>query len=138
MFDLAPCTDAARIDRAPIGRHNIGCALLTFERQKAGVICDVPLTAKLRTVIARPSLNMRCKPYAPEGLGRLFRNAAVAVGMKARLHGLRQVFCACRAEQGKSAHQVAALAGHMTLGEVERHTRAADHQPIVGLVVKGG
>ncbi|QLH15287.1 tyrosine-type recombinase/integrase [Paracoccus pantotrophus] len=144
VFDLALYTGAARVDLAAIGRHNMGSGLLTFDRQKTGVTCNVPLTAELRGVIARTPdiaptfiLNKYGKPYTPESLGNLFRDAAVAVGMKARLHGLRKAFCVYWAEQGKSTHQIAAMAGHLTLGEVERYTRAVDRQQIVRLIVEG-
>ena len=47
VFDLALYTGAARVDLAAIGRHKVGSGLLTFDRQKTGVTCNVPLTAEL-------------------------------------------------------------------------------------------
>ena len=61
----------------------------------------------------------------------------MAVGMKARRHELRKAFCVYWAEQGKSTHQIVVMAGHLTLGEVERYTRAVDRQQIVRLIVEG-
>lgn len=81
------------------------------------------------------SCKFSCK--ASGSLGNLFRDAATAVGMKARLHGLGKAFCVYWAEQGNTTHQIAAMAGHLTLGEVERYTRAADRQQIVRLIVEG-
>lgn len=63
---------------------------------------------------------------APGYLGIYGGVAANEVGMVARLHGLRKAFCVYWAEKGATTHQIAAMAGHMTLGEVERYTRAAD------------
>lgn len=57
--------------------------------------------------------------------------------MVAWLHGLRKAFCVYWAEKGATTHQIAAMAGHMTLGEVERYTRAADRLKTVKLLVEG-
>ena len=40
-------------------------------------------------------------------------------------HGLRKACARRLAEAGCSAHQIMAVTGHKTLGEVERYTRAA-------------
>lgn len=80
-------------------------------------------------------LNRKGKPYTAESIGNLFRDAATAAGMVARLHGLRKAFCVYWAEKGVSTHQIAAMAGHLTLGEVERYTRAADRLKMVKLLV---
>jgi len=55
--------------------------------------------------------------------------------MTARLHGLRKAFCFYWAEQGATTHQIAAMAGHMSLSEVERYTREADRTRLVSLLV---
>jgi integrase len=41
-------------------------------------------------------------------------------------HGLRKAAARRLAEEGCSAHEIAAWTGHLTLKEVERYTRAAD------------
>ena len=73
----------------------------------------------------------------PESLGNQFAIAAKQAGVSARLHGLRKAFCIYWAEKGSSTHQIASMAGHMTLSEVERYTRAADRERIVKLLVEG-
>ena len=142
IFDLALYTGAARADLAKLGRHNIQGKLLTFERQKSGTKAEVPLTPELRAVIARTPdiapafiLTTHGRPFARASLGNYFRDAAVAVGMTARLHGLRKAFCVYWAEQGATTHQIAAMAGHMSLSEVERYTREADRTRLVSLLV---
>jgi integrase/recombinase XerD len=40
-------------------------------------------------------------------------------------HGLRKATAAALAEAGASAHEIAAVTGHMSLEEIERYTRAA-------------
>lgn len=142
VFDLALYTGAARADLAKIGRKNINGELLIYERQKSKVTARVPLTAELRAVIGRTPdisptfiLTTRGKPYAAESLGNLFGEAARDAGMDSRLHGLRKAFCIYWAEKGASTHQIAAMAGHMSLSEVERYTRAADRERMVKLLV---
>lgn len=144
VFDLALYTGAARADLVKLGRRNIIEGVLQYRRQKTNTLAQVPLTPELRAVIARTPhispafiLNSRGKPYAPESLGNLFREAATKAGMVARLHGLRKAFCVYWAEKGATTHQIAAMAGHMTLGEVERYTRAADRLKMVKLLVEG-
>ena len=58
-------------------------------------------------------------------------------GIEARLHGLRKAFCVYWAEKGASTSQIAAMAGHLSLSEVERYTRAADRRRMVNLLVEG-
>jgi site-specific recombinase XerD len=142
VFDLALYTGAARVDLVQLGRRNIKDGVLSYRRQKSKVEANVPVTAELRAVIDRAAhiapafiLNRKGKPYTAESIGNLFRDAANAAGMVARLHGLRKAFCVYWAEKGVSTHQIAAMAGHLTLGEVERYTRAADRLKMVKLLV---
>lgn len=144
VFDLALYTGAARADLVRIGRKDIRDGLLSFRRQKTGVPADVPVTAELRAVIARtpdiaPTFLLTAwgKPFKAAGLGNLFGEAAKQAGITARLHGLRKAFCVYWAEKGKTTHQIAAMAGHMSLSEVERYTRDADRRRIVKLLVEG-
>lgn len=144
VFDLALYTGAARADLAKLGRRNIAEGVLQYRRQKTKTMAQVPMTPELRAVIARTPhiapafiLNRKGKPYTAESLGNLFRDAATKAAMVARLHGLRKAFCVYWAEKGATTHQIAAMAGHMTLGEVERYTRAADRLKMVKLLVEG-
>jgi len=143
-FDLALYTGAARVDLVKLGRRNITEGVLQYRRQKTKTLAQVPLTPELRAVIARTPdiapafiLNRKGKSYTAESIGNLFRDAATKAGMVARLHGLRKAFCVYWAEKGATTHQIAAMAGHMTLGEVERYTRAADRLKMVKLLVEG-
>jgi len=142
IFDLALYTGAGRADLAVIGRHNMSADLLTYDRHKTRARAEVPLTAELRAVIRRTPdiapafiLTSKGKPYAAGSIGNLFGDAARAAGMVARLHGLRKAFCCYWADRGATTHQIAAMAGHMTLSEVERYTRAADRTRMVQLLV---
>lgn len=138
LFDLALYTGAARVDLAKLSRRNLKDGVLEYRRQKTKTTALIPLTPELRAVISRTPdiapaflLNRRGKPYAVESLGNMFDKAAKKAGMTARLHGLRKAFCVYWAEKGATSHQIAAMSGHLTLGEVERYTRAADRLAMV-------
>jgi integrase len=142
IFDLGLYTGAARVDLAKLGRKNIKGDLLVYERQKSGIKARVPLTAELRAVIDRTPdiapafiLTETGKPFKAESLGNEFGDAARAAGIASRLHGLRKAFCIYWAENDATTHQIAAMAGHMSLSEVERYTRAADRERMVKLLV---
>ncbi|WP_436398602.1 tyrosine-type recombinase/integrase [Roseobacter sp. S98] len=142
IFDLALYTGAARVDLAKLSRKNLEGDLLVYVRQKSNVKARVPLSPELRAVIDRTPdiapafiLSSRGKKMSAAGLGNMFRDAAAEAEMKARLHGLRKAFCIYWAENGASTHQIAAMAGHMSLSEVERYTRAADRERMVKLLV---
>jgi integrase len=144
VFDLALYTGAARADLVKLSRQNIRDGILTFHRQKTGVLCEVPLSNELRTVLSRTPdiapaflLTSKGKPFTAAGLGNLFGDAAREADIAARLHGLRKAFCVYWAEQGATTNQIAAMAGHLTLSEVERYTRAADRRRMVKLLVEG-
>jgi integrase len=142
IFDLALLTGAARSDLTRLSRKNIDGNILTYKRQKTKVVATVPITPELRAVIERtpdiaPALILSAhgKPFKPESLGNKFGEAARKAGMVARIHGLRKACCVYWAEKGMSTHQIAAIAGHLSLSEVERYTRAADRRRMVELLV---
>lgn len=144
IFDLAPLTGAARADLVRLSRRDIEGELLTYHRQKTGVAAEIAMTPESREVIARTTdiapafiLTSRGKPFIPEGLGKRFRDAAEEAGITARLHGLRKAFCVYWAERKSTTHQIAAMAGHISLKEVELYTKAADRKRMVRLLVKG-
>lgn len=75
------------------------------------------------------------KPFKPASLGNEFGDAACEAGIESRLHGLRKAFCIYCAENDATTHQIAAMAGHMSLSEVGRYTRAADRERMFKLLV---
>lgn len=133
VFDLALYTPAARIDLVALSRRNISHGVLSYTRQKTKVVAQVPITPELRAEIDRtlhiaPAflLSTRGELCVAESIGNLFRDAANEVGMVACLHGLRKAFCVYWAVKCATTHQIAAMAGHMTSGEVERYTVGGD------------
>ena len=51
------------------------------------------------------------------------------------MHGLRKAFCVYRAEQGVSTHQLAVMAGHLSLSEVQCYTQAVDRERMIKALV---
>lgn len=140
-FDLALYTGAARGDLARLSRRNIAGGVLTYTRAKTGIEAHVPLTPQLRAVIARTAdiapaflLTRHGRPFTAAGLGNFFAEAGRAAGVAFRIHGLRKAFCVYWAEHGRSTHEIAAMAGHTSLSEVQHYTQAADRRRIVGLI----
>ena len=123
---------------------NIEGRILTFKRQKTGTRAEVPITSELQRVIdltpdIAPAflLSGHGKPFSAASLGNKFADAAKAAKIETRLHGLRKAFCVYWAERGATTHQIAAMAGHMSLSEVERYTRDADRTRLVKLLMLG-
>jgi hypothetical protein len=52
-----------------------------------------------------------------------------------RWRAIRNAFCIYWVEDDTTTHQIAAVAGYMSLSEVERYTRTADRERIVKLLV---
>jgi integrase len=143
IFDLALFTGAARVDLVKLGRRNIADGLLTYTRQKTGGVAEVPVTADLLASIAHlpdiaPAFIMTeyGKPRTANGLGTFFAGACKRAGVSFRLHGLRKAFCTYWAEQGATTHQIAAMAGHKSLSEVEVYTREADRKRLVRMLAE--
>ncbi|MCW5729275.1 MAG: tyrosine-type recombinase/integrase [Alphaproteobacteria bacterium] len=70
------------------------------------------------------------RPYTAAGFGARFREWCDEAGLPARrgAHGLRKAAARRLAEAGASVHEIMAVTGHRTLGEIERYTRAADRR----------
>lgn len=70
------------------------------------------------------------KPRSAAGYGNWMREAIRSANLPARCspHGLRKAAAAHLADAGCSAHEIMAITGHRTLGEVERYTRAAQQE----------
>ena len=66
----------------------------------------------------------------PESLGNLMANWIEDAGLPRHcvLHGLRKACCRRLAELGCSVHEIQAVSGHKTLGEVARYTAKADQE----------
>ncbi len=140
-LDLAVLTGAARVDLCRLSRKHVKGDVLEYERSKTGVTAYVPMTPDLRAVLSRcPDIspafitNKHGWQFSAAGLGNFFGDAAREAGVNFRLHGLRKAFCIYWAELGYSTHEIAAMAGHTSLSEVERYTRAADRKRMIAKI----
>ena len=119
--------------------------LWSFQREIADAIGDPllervslvkPVRVGFTTLLTSALAAFVANDPAPS-LGNLYGDAARKAGIDARLHGLRKAFCVYWAEQGMTVHQIAAMAGHTSLAEVERYTKAADRKRIVRAIAEG-
>ena len=127
-------TAQARVDVVGIGpQHNRGGEIV-LRRQKTGRARQIPLHQELRKVLdATPGQHLTYlvtengKPFTAAGFGNWFRQRCDEAGLShCSAHGLRKAACRRLAEAGCTAHQIAAISGHLTLREVERYTKAVD------------
>jgi integrase len=114
-------------------------------QEKTGVKLDVPAHPTLKAILDAAT---RCdgtilateygKPFSVAGYGNWMSAAIRAAGLPERCvtHGLRKAAARRLAEAGCSTHEVAAITGHKTLGEVERYTRAADQKRLARAAIK--
>lgn len=137
LFDLALYTGLRRSDLAQVSWNQIDGDLIRVMQQKTKHAIWIPVHPELALsikavprrglyLIGTQSGNMR----SSKALGGYFRKACKAANIPNgfSLHGLRKS-CATRlADAGCSAHQIAAITGHLTLSEVEHYTRAADQK----------
>jgi Phage integrase family len=66
------------------------------------------------------------RPFTPAGFGNWLRDQCDQANLHhCSAHGLRKATAAALAEAGATAHEIAAVTGHMSLEEIERYTRAA-------------
>ena len=106
-------------------------------QQKTGTKLDLPVHPELKSIldIALKSkdtilLTEVGRPFTVAGYGAWINAAIRAAGLPTECvaHGLRKAAARRMAEAGCTPHEVAAITGHKTLGEVERYTRAVDQR----------
>jgi len=67
------------------------------------------------------------EPFTAAGFGNWFRERCNEAGLpRCSAHNLRKAACRRLAEAGCSAHEIMAISGHTSLGEVQRYCDAAD------------
>ena len=106
-------------------------------QQKTGTKLDLPIHPDLKSILEiAPKTNDFIlltefgKPFTVAGYGSWINAAIRAAGLPRECvaHGLRKAAARRMAEAGCTPHEVAAITGHKTLGEVERYTRAVDQR----------
>lgn len=94
---------------------------------------DIPVHPDLADVIAATTVKGDTyltteygKPFSVAGFGNRFRDWCDQAGLShCSAHGLRKATAARLAERGATPHEIMAITGHQTLGEVQRYTKAA-------------
>jgi integrase len=118
-----------------IGRQHIRDGVLTVRQKKTGMTLAIPVHPDLAAIIAATPVGhltllvtQTGKSYGANDFSEMFRSWCDAAGMPGHcvFHGLRKAACTRLADLGASAHEIAAISGHKTLGEVERYTKGAD------------
>ena len=106
-------------------------------QQKTGTKLDLPIHPDLKSILEiAPKTNDVIlltefgKPFTVAGYGSWINAAIRAAGLPRECvaHSLRKAAVRRMAEAGCTPHEVAAITGHKTLGEVERYTRAVDQR----------
>jgi integrase len=117
-----------------VGTHVIE-HYLDFTQEKTGTPMVLPIFPELMAAIeATPSdhltflVTKRGKPHNGDSFDEAFRKWCNEAGLPARctFHGLRKAGLTWGADNGWTAHELAAWSGHKTLKEVERYTKASD------------
>ncbi len=119
-----------------MGRQHVRGESIEVRQQKTGARLLLPIHPKLKAELAKAKgdhLTFIVTEYGASfsvaGFGGWFSDAARAAGLADRsLHGLRKSAARRLAEAGRSTKQIAAVTGHASLREVERHTLAADQE----------
>jgi len=139
-FALLLYTGQRRGDVVKMGRQHVYKGVLTIDQGKTfgqdEAHLEIPMHPKLSEIIdATPSGHLNFlvtsfgKPYTAPGFGNWFRELCDEAGCTdVSAHGLRKATARRLAEIGCSTHEIAAITGHASLGEVERYTKAANRK----------
>ena len=110
---------------------------INVAQQKTKARLWIPLHPELATILAQwPRSHVAIltsnlgAPFSRDRLQHWLAWAIERAGLPKRCvpHGLRKAAARRLAEAGCTAHQIAAITGHKTLGEIERYTRAAEQR----------
>jgi integrase len=114
---------------------------ITQEKTKAEL--TIPIHPDLHEILdATPSRHLtfivtdRDGPYTSGSFSMWFKKACRAAGLPhCCAHGLRHAAARRLAEVGASTHEIAAITGHRSLGELTRYTRGADQRKLATLAM---
>jgi integrase/recombinase XerD len=147
-LDLLLYTGCRREDAVRLGHQHVRAGRIKFRQAKNEhrnpIDIDIPLHPELASSIAaRPSsghmtflLTEFGRPFTPAGFGNWFRDQCDQANLHhCSAHGLRKATATTLAEAGATAHEIAAVTGHMSLEEIERYTRAASKQKLADTAI---
>lgn len=133
-------TGAAPCDVVKLGPDNIQDGRIQYRRQKtarqSGILVDLPIHPQLQRVLddlpgdARTFLQTyQGRQRSPRGLGNQMRQWCDAARLpECTAHGLRKAICRRLSEAGATPHEIMAVSGHVTLGEIVRYTKEASRR----------
>jgi integrase len=136
-YALLPYTDQRGGDVVRMRRQDIRAGAIKVTQEKTGRELVIPIHPPLaRAMKAGPNKSIYLigdehgRPIQRQTLTRLVKAAAKAAGLPPRClpHGLRKALQRRLAERGASTKELQAVAGHASLKETERYTRAADQE----------
>ena len=142
-FALLLYTGQRVSDVARMGRQHVQDGSIVIKQQKSQETIEVsiPIAGALKTILDEVQgrriaptflLGQYGKPRTARGLSTLFGKWCRKAGLPhdCHAHGLRKTFNTIAAEAGCTPHELMALSGHQTLGEVTRYTAAADRKKL--------
>lgn len=136
-MELLLWTGARRSDAVLFGRQHMAGGSLTYTSIKTAVTVCIPLLREFAAELDRmPRSQMlfletrHGEPHSVKGFGAWFARQVRAAGLPPRCtaHGLRKARARIMAENGKTAHQIAAWGGWLSLAEVQHYTAAVDRK----------
>lgn len=114
-----------------------GGATIRITQVKTGKRLRIPIHPELQAVLdGAPREHIAIlttrygRPFTAMGYGGWFQTIRAAAGLpfECASHGLRKAAARRLAEAGCTAHEIAAITGHASLGEIERYTRDVDQE----------
>jgi len=135
-FALLLYTGQRRGDVLRMGAQHIRDGAVYVKQEKTGIELVIPLHPDLAAIIAaapRDHLTFVTTrlggPFQGSAFSRWFREQCEAAGLEhCSAHGLRKAAARRLAEAGCTAHEIAAITGHASLGELVRYTKAVDQR----------
>jgi site-specific recombinase XerD len=116
-------------------KRDIKDGTISIVQEKTGAVMTIAIhSALMRAIRAGPADGIyligdkQGRPLKRAGLTRLVKRAARDAGLPKECipHGLRKALQRLLSEHGATGKELQAVAGHVTLKETERYTRAAD------------
>jgi integrase len=139
-------TGQRRSDVIVMGRQHRRNDVLRIRQLKTGAELHIPMHPDLvRMIESTPEAAgdmtfLRTefgRPFTAAGFGNWFRDRCNEAGLRqCTAHGLRKAAARRLAEAGCTAHEIAAITGHLSLREVSRYTRAVDQERLAGAAME--
>jgi integrase len=129
-------TGQRRGDVIRMGAQHIRDGAISVKQEKTSIDLVIPLHPTLAAIIAAtPSSHLTFlttragRPFEASSFSRWFRNECDRADLpQCSAHGLRKAAARRLAEAGCTAHEIAAITGHASLGELVRYTKAVDQR----------